>query len=167
MRARLLSFAALLLWVGCPLPSPNSGSNACPSTDDAGAYAGALYNLSDAGDLTLNFDAGNGGVDLGPSHLADGGLAHIYEWRCLTTFDCQTARDASLTFTSPNGVSQWSVVSLDFGNGQDCLTQAPPMDAGGSQTNCCIHCGANSQACGNYCIGMYDQCSAPAGCACP
>lgn len=37
-------------------------------------------------------------------------------------------------------------------------------DEGG--TTCCKTCGSNSQACGDSCIGLDDECHTSGGCAC-
>ncbi len=164
--AVLIAIVAPLALAGCPLPDPHSGSNACPATDDAGAFQGALYSLFDGGQLTVDLDAGNGGLDLGASRPPDGGgIVHVYLWPCLVTFDCQSPRDASLSFVSPDGVSDWTVASMTYGNGADCAAPPAVVDAG-SQVNCCVSCGSNGKPCGGTCVSIYDACSLAPGCAC-
>jgi hypothetical protein len=163
MRTRLLIGTGAAIAVAACIGTSTSTTNTCPATDDAGAFDGSLYTLT-AGNLTIDYDAGNGGVDLGPVKLADGGLGHVYEWPCIETYDCATPRDASITFESPNGVSDWTVVSMNFDNGSNCATAV--VDAG----TCCVSCMATSPGslpCGNSCISNAVTCLQPAGCACP
>jgi hypothetical protein len=164
----------MALAAGCSLGSGDGGgttgtSNTCSSTDDAGAFEGTLFTLDASGDLTVNLDAGNGGIDLGAIKIDGGNFGHVYEWPCISTYDCSQARDCSITFQSPNGVSDWSVVSMNFGTGSDCKTSETPADAGPAEDGgggCCMTCDVSSQPCAGSCLPLFDQCTAGPGCAC-
>ena len=165
MRILIAGIASLPILFSCVGNSgSSSGTDTCPASDDAGAYEGTLFTLADGGDLTVDLDAGNGGIAIAPSSIA-GQVIQTYEWPCITTFDCQSPRDASITFSSPNGVSGWTVQSMAFDTGASCV--AAVVDAG-SVNNCCNYCYAaqSEQPCQDTCISSFSSCATGPGCAC-